>query len=114
MSRHFRLTLETNEPSAALISVIRRHTGKPISELRATIAKRKPFLDEKPHHNNYSEFISKTTQLIDELESLHIVYLVEIDGASESTQYLRNVFNLWHEIREDLQAYDDRVFGEEP
>jgi hypothetical protein len=46
MSDHFLLRLETREPTAALIALLRRHTGKAMNELRQAILTQQPFLDE--------------------------------------------------------------------
>src|SRR5689334_23227660 len=98
MADHLRLFLETTEPTASLISLLRRHTGQSISNLGQAITNRLPFLDETPHHNQYSEFVARVTELLDELETQGIRYGVEIDGVPESPQYLRNVFQRWHDI----------------
>ena len=78
MAEHFRLTLETTDATIAVIALLRRHTGKPISDLRHAIANRKPFLDEVPHHNQYSEFITRLTPLLDDLEAEGISFRVEV------------------------------------
>jgi hypothetical protein len=114
VASHFRLSLETTEPAAPLIALLRRHTGKTISELCEAVAAGRPFLDEAPHHNRYSEFIARVTELLDELDARGIGWGVEVDGARESPQYLRNVFARWHEIGRQLREYDDRVAGEGP
>ena len=103
MPNHFRLSLETTEVTAPLIALLRRHTGKPISELSQAIKQQQPFLDESPHHNQYSEFIEQVTKLLDDLEAQGIRYLVEMNGSPESPQYLRNVFQLWHDIGEETK-----------
>jgi len=112
MSDHFRLSLATTEVAAPLIALLRRHTGKPISELYQAIANRQPFLDETPLHNQYSEFIERVTELLDDLEAEGIRYLVEVDGVPESPEYLRNVFQQWHDIGEHTRRMADLESGE--
>ncbi|MDZ4688484.1 MAG: hypothetical protein SH850_25700 [Planctomycetaceae bacterium] len=112
MSNHFRLSLETTEPTAALIAILRRHTGKPISDLSQAITNRQPFLDETPHHNKYSEFIARVTELLDGLEAEGIRYLVDVDGSPENPQYLRSVFQRWHDIVEETRRMTDLESGE--
>ena len=111
MAGHFRLSLETIEATAPVIALLRRHTGKPISDLRQAVSNRQPFLDETPHHNQYSEFITRITALLDDLEAKGIPYLVEVDGASESPQYLRNVFQRWHDIGIETERMSDLESG---
>ncbi|MCA9113184.1 MAG: hypothetical protein KDA52_24745 [Planctomycetaceae bacterium] len=112
MAEHFRLFLETNKATAPVIALLRRHTGKPLSELRNAVSNRQPFIDETPHHNQYSEFITCVTALLDDLEAAGISYLVEVDGASESAQYLRNVFQRWHDIGIETEHMSDLESGE--
>jgi hypothetical protein len=111
MPYHLRLLLETMEATTPLIGLLRRHTGKPISELRTAITTRQPFLDEPPHHNQYSEFIARVTRLLDDLEGKGIRYLVEVDGSPESSLYLRNVFRQWHDIRAEVSRMTDLESG---
>jgi len=92
MADHFRVFLETREPTAELIRLLRRHTGKGANDLRQAIMSQQPILDEKPHHNDYPEFCTRTAELINDLEVIGIRYTVELDGVRESTQYVRNVF----------------------
>jgi hypothetical protein len=112
MPDHIRLSLETTEAMAPLIALLRRHTGKSISELRSAITTRQPFLDETPHHNQYSDFIARVTELLDDLEGKGIPYRVEVDGSPESPQYLRDVFQRWHDIGDKLSRMDDLSSGE--
>ena len=112
MPHHFRLSLEMTDATASLIALLRRHTGKPISDLRQAIANRQPFLDERPHHNQYSEFIKRDIDLLDGLEAEGIRYLVEVDGSPESPQYLRNVFQRWHDIGLETRRMTDLESGE--
>ena len=107
MPEHFRLSLETREATAPLVTLLRRHTGKPISDLRQVITMGQPFLDERPHHNQYSEFIARVTQLIDDLDAKRISYLIEIDGTLRNPQYLRNLFQRWHDIGMETAAPSD-------
>ncbi|MGC3971403.1 MAG: hypothetical protein QM775_29910 [Pirellulales bacterium] len=112
MSDHFRLFLETTQATAPLIALLRRHTGKPVSDLRYAITNRQPFLDEEPHHNRYSEFIERVTELLNDLEAEGVRYLVEVDGLPETTQYLRNTFQRWHDIGVQTQQMTDLESGE--
>jgi hypothetical protein len=112
MPYHFRLYLATTEATASLIPLLRRHTGRPISDLRNAITNQKPFLDEKPLHNQYSEFIDRVVSMLDDLESEGVRYLVEVDGSPECPQYLRNLFQRWHDIGEQTQRITDIESGE--
>ena len=112
MADHFRLFLDSTEVKASLIGLLRRHTGKPISELRNAIAHRRAFIDEVPHHNQYSEFIARVTPLLDELDAQRISYSVELDGLPESPEYLRSVFQRWEEIGEEVRRMSDLESGE--
>lgn len=112
MAERFRLSLETTGATARVIALLRRHTGKRISDLRQAVSNGQPFLDETPHHNQYSEFITRVTALLDDLEAEGISYLVEVDGASESPQYLRNVFQRWHDISIETEHMSDLESGE--
>jgi len=112
MADHVRLSLKTTAATAPSIALLRRHTTKPISELRQAVTKRQPFLSETPHHNHYTEFITRITALVDELEAQGIPYLVEVDGAQESPQYLRNIFQRWHDIGIETERMTDLESGE--
>lgn len=112
MPEKFRLSLKSTEASVALIDLLRRHTGKPISVLRQAIANRQPILDESPHHNQYSDFIERTAALLDELDEQGMQYLIEVDGAPETSEYLRNVFQQWKDIREQTRRMIDLESGE--
>ena len=92
MASHFRLFLETMEPTAPVIALLRRHTGKGMSELRQAITTHQPFLDETPHHNEYSEFCTRVAELLNEFEARGIRYIVEVDGVRESPRYLQSLF----------------------
>lgn len=112
MPGHFRLFLKTTEPTAPLIALLRRHIGKPTSDLRQAITNRQPFLDDRPHHNQYDQFIERVTELLDELEAGGVSYQVEIDGSLKTPQYLRNVFKQRHEIGEQTKRMTDLESGE--
>ena len=112
MAEHFRLSLTTVTPSAPLIALLRRHTGKPLSHLREAIVTRQPFLDETPHHNEYSDFIVRITKMLDDLEVAGIAFQVEVDGVPQSPQYLRNVFQQWHDIGVQTEYMDDLESGD--
>ena len=112
MPSHFRLALAGAVATPSLIALLRQHTGKSISELRQAIATQRPFLDETPHHNQYSEFIARATRLLDELDAEGIKYVVEVDGSPESPQYIRNTFQRWNEIRVQTMHMIDLESGE--
>lgn len=112
MATRFRLTLESNEATLAVIALLRRHTAKSYSELRAAVVNRKPILDEAPHHNVYSEFITRVTNLVDDLEASGFYYRVEVDGVSESPQYLRNLFQGWQDGLVETQYWTGLESGE--
>lgn len=111
MADHFRLYLETTEATAPLIAILRRHTGKSMSDLRQAITTRQPILDERPHQNQYSMFIETFTKLLNDLESDGIPYRIEVDGSPESHQYVRNVFQRWNEIGQHNRWMDDLQSG---
>jgi|WetSurMetagenome_2_1015567.scaffolds.fasta_scaffold07334_7 hypothetical protein len=111
MTGHFRLFLDTTSPTAPLIALLRRHTGKALGELRHAIAGRQPFLDETPHHNRYSAFISQVTGLLNDLEAQGIPYLVEVNGLPEGPQYLRNVFRQWRDLKVETRHMADLESG---
>ena len=90
-----------------MLAILRSHLGAPISDLRKAITNRQPFLDEKPHHNQYTEFVERVATLLDDLDTEGIRYLVEIDGSPESPEYLRNVFQEWHDIGEQRRRNTD-------
>ena len=112
MTRHFRLAIGQAGVSAGVLSILRRHTGKPLSDLRDAIAHQKPFLDESPHHNQYDTFIGRVTALLADLEGVGIQCLVEVDGVSESLEYLRNLFQLRQDIKVETSRMSDLESGE--
>jgi hypothetical protein len=112
MADHFGLTLETTEAKAPLLALLRRHLNKPIADLRNAIMNRQPFLDETPHHNQYSEFVARVTRLLNDLDANGVRYGVEIDGAIESPQHLRNVFQRWHDIGLETERASDLESGQ--
>src|SRR5262245_52793127 len=112
MADHCRLRLETREPTAALIALLRRHTGKAMNELRQAVLAQQPFLDERPHHNEYSDFCTRVTDLLNDLEAQGIRYAVEVDGKKVSPQHLRNLFQQWHDIGVEVEWTDVVKSGE--
>lgn len=112
MADHIRVFLETREPTAELIGLLRRHTGKGVNDLRQAIVTQQPILDEKPHHNEYTEFCTRTTELLDELEARGIRYAVELDGVGESPQDLRNEFQRWRNLGVQIEWADVLKSGE--
>ncbi len=112
MPRHFRLTLKSNKATAPLMALLRHNLGKGTSALAQAITSQQPILDETPHHNRYSEFIATVTKLLDDLEAEGVPYLVEVDGAPVSPQYLRNVFHQWHDINVQTRLMADLESGE--
>lgn len=112
MPSHFCITLQATSAPASLISLLRRHTGISIADVRQAISKRKPILDEMPHHNQYSAFITRVTELLDALDAQNIAYRVTVDGATESRDYLRNAFQSWHDIRVESRRLGDLESGE--
>lgn len=111
MSEHFRLTVEGETATAELLKLLRQHTSKSIAELRAAIAATSPILDETPHHNQYSEFIASFSALLEGLDSQAVPYRIEVDETVESAQYVRNVFQQWIEIREEVNRMSDFESG---
>src|SRR5262245_43240279 len=112
MADHCRLRLETREPTAALIALLRRHTGKAMNELGQAILAQHPFLDETPHHNEYSDFCTRVTDLLNDLEARGFRYAVEVDGKKVSPQDLRNLFQQWHDIGVEIEWTDVLKSGE--
>jgi hypothetical protein len=112
MADHFRLRLETREPTAALIALLRRHTGKATNEVRQAILAQQPFLDERPHHNEYSDFCTRVTDLLNDLEARGIRYAVEVDGKRVSPQHLLNLFQQWRDIGVEIDWTDVLKSGE--
>ena len=112
MADHFRLCLETREPTAVLIALLRRHTGKAMNELRQAIVTQQPFLDERPHSNEYSEFCTRVTDLLNDLEAHSVRYAIEVDGEKVSPHDLRNLFQLWRDIGIDIAWMDVLKSGE--
>jgi hypothetical protein len=111
MSNHFRLSLATTEATAPVIAVLRRHTGKSISELRRVITSQQPILDETPHHNQYAAFLESMIMLLDSLEAESIPYGLEIDGLPENRQFLNNILQQWHDIGESIMYMSDLESG---
>jgi len=112
MASHFRLTLKTTKATAPIIALLRRHTGKSMSDLRNAITTQQPFLDATPDQNDYEEFATSVVALLDNLEAEDIQYLVEVDGSPESLQHLRNIFQQGHEIDEQTRHEMDLESGE--
>jgi len=112
MPTHFRISLESNEATAQVIAVVRRHTGMSISDVRSRILVGQPIIDESPHHNEYSEFIETLTHLLDELEANEKRYVVEIDEVRESPKYLRNTFQRWRDTGVEGRMMADLESGE--
>jgi hypothetical protein len=112
MPRHLRLTLDTGDATATLISMVRRFTGKPISEIRQAILGRGPIWEASPHHNEYSEVVPRFLAFLDDLEAAGATYVLEIDGRPEPTQYLRNINQSRTETIADLEMMSDLESGE--
>jgi hypothetical protein len=112
MPDHFRFRLETREPTAALIALLRRHTGKAMNELRVAILDQQPFLDERPHHNEYTDFGRRVTDLLNDLEARDVRYAVEVDGKKVRPQDLRNVFQRWRRRYIDIEWMDTLDSGD--
>jgi hypothetical protein len=107
--KFFRLTLDTQDPGASLIAIIRRHTEQPIGVIRQNIISRSPIIAQEPHHNSYDNFIRRTETLVADLESMEVSFMIEIDGKIETAQYMHNVFQRWFSIGEEIKNYDDNV-----
>jgi hypothetical protein len=117
MVDHFRMFLETREPTAKLIGLLRRHTGKGLNDIRQAIMAGQPILDEKPHHNDYAKFCTRTAALVNDLEANGIRYTVELDGYLEGPQYLQNLFAATAQVilhpRSDAGEMHATLSGEE-
>jgi hypothetical protein len=83
-----------------------------MNELRQAILAQQPFLDEKRHHNEYSDFCTRVTDLLNDLEARGFRYTVEVDGKKVSPQHLRNLFQLWRDIGVDIEWMDVLKSGE--
>jgi hypothetical protein len=95
LSDAFRLTLDTTAASASLIALLSRHDLGPIAPLRQAITARLPIVDREPHHNQYAEFLAKFMSLLDDLDADGTKYLIEIDGETESREYVENLVESW-------------------
>jgi SMI1/KNR4 family protein SUKH-1 len=107
MAEHFRLFLQKAEPTAQLIGLLRRHTGKGVNELRQAIVTQQPILDEKVHHNAYAEYCTRVAELVNEVEARAIPYTLELDGMRASLQELLNELQGWRDLV-DRDQVDDR------
>lgn len=91
MASHVRLFLETREPTAPLIALLRRYTGKGMNDLRQAIMARQPFLDMAPHERQHSDVCKRIAEMLDELEARGVRYAAEVDGVRRDPQHLRNI-----------------------
>jgi len=90
-------------------SLVRKHTEQRIGEIRQNLVSGRPVVEEQPHHNSYGEFIESTKALVKDLESENEQFIIEIDGEIETTEYMRNVFQRWFDIGDEIKDYDSRV-----
>jgi hypothetical protein len=109
---NFKLIVEAPGAPAALVGLLRCHTGMSFAQIRQALVTGAPVMDVCPHHNVYDEFIEKTLPLLSELEDTGYPFRLIVDGVDEDLEYVRNVFDQWSEIGEQIQEENDRAFGD--
>ncbi len=107
---NLKLVIESSTAPTSLIALLRRHTGFSIGQIKSALLAGTPVLDVSPHHNEYDDFMESTEALICQLEKEHCDFRLIVDGEEESSQFARNVFKQWGEIKEHIESEDDRRF----
>jgi hypothetical protein len=110
---HFQLIITASDAPVSLIALIRKHTSLPLGDIKQAISSGSPIVDAHPHHNEYDDFIATATTLLDQLESKNIPFKTVVDGVEQPVEYVRNLFQSWNDIGEQIHEEDELRFEDE-
>ncbi|WP_093433745.1 hypothetical protein [Variovorax sp. 770b2] len=104
-----RVTISTApcDPSASLVSEVRRITNLGVLDVRDRLSAGKPVFDQELFFNRTEDVFAKARALLSALECGGHQPLVSEAGRPITPQILRNIFQASEEDAEELRRLDD-------